>query len=711
MFRKNLMKVIAVSLTSALIVVYTQGFNYDPESGQAEIVTRNIDVYTQNDGNAPKKIDNKLFKQEDVFIISNADGSIKDVVVSDWLQNGKEIGSIKDISELSDIKNVKGDEKFEANDGKLTWNADGKDIYYQGSIKKELPVDIAISYKLDGKDIKADELAGKSGKVEIKFDYTNNVKKYVKIDGKEEEMYSPFLMFTGLVMDNAFTNIDISNNGKVISLGDKSIVVGYALPGMQTNLGISEDVFKIPTSFTIKADVKDFKLSTAMSIALNDEFTKLDDVTSKMDKNDIEGTLNKLSDSTNKLVNGSTQLYEGITELKSKAGTMVSGIKQLSDGATTLNTSLGDLKKGDGQVHDGVTKLSDGAQGMSGGIKQIKDGTNKINPKLKKASSSSKELSSHVKEAAKKADELNSAVSQSVGSFSSIPDVSELKSSAAKLDAGVDKVATNLEATIEGNKQIIQGLRATASGVTDETSKASLNALIDKLQNTVNGQSALLASLKAGGGDTLKDGTSKLKTSADNFPNAEKIDKIKGSVSQLSQGTSEFAKKLKELSAGAGKLSDGIGQISSGVNQVDNGVNELYGKSIELKNGAKDAKDGSAKVYAGIGALAGGANKLDTNLLKLKQGTSLLTSGVDKLASGSKELSGGLKMFKEQGIGKIMDFYNNNLTGLSDRLVAIKDLASEYSSFAGKSDDMDGVVKFIYRTEAIDKKMDAKKED
>lgn len=226
--------------------------------------------------------------------MANADGTVRKIIVSDWLKNTLKQDVIADKNELSEVTNVKGDEGYSMNpDNMRLWDAKGQDIYYQGEIQKKLPVDISISYKLDGRSISAEELAGKSGKVTMTFTYTNNQKQPVTIDGKTEELYVPFVMLTGMILDNDhFQNVTVSN-GKVISDGDKSVVIGFALPGMQENLNLPADRLELPSSVEITADATAFSLMTTMTIATNDVFNELDP--------DKLNDLNQLGDSLDEL--------------------------------------------------------------------------------------------------------------------------------------------------------------------------------------------------------------------------------------------------------------------------------------------------------------------------------------------------------------------------------------------------------------------------
>jgi len=173
------------------------------------------------------------FKDETVYILTGADGAVEKIIVSDWLRNPYGSAKLQDRTTLLDVENVKGEETFTASGGKLVWDAQGGDIYYQGTTDKELPVDVAVTYLLDGRTVTPEELAGKSGRVTIRFDYTNRQFEMMDVGGKQEKIYVPFAMLTGMVLDNdRFTNVEVSS-GKVFSDGNRTVVMGLALPGLQ----------------------------------------------------------------------------------------------------------------------------------------------------------------------------------------------------------------------------------------------------------------------------------------------------------------------------------------------------------------------------------------------------------------------------------------------------------------------------------------------
>ena len=186
-------------------------------------------------------------KDETVYVLAGADGTVQKIIVSDWIKNAMAAGSLEDKTELSNIENIKGDESFTlGGDNSCVWDAQGNDIYYQGNIEKELPVQMSVCYTLDGQAIAPEALAGQSGHVTIRFDYQNMQYEEVLLDGKTEKIYVPFAMLTGMLLDTeVFRNVTISN-GKLINDGDRIAVVGIAFPGLQEDLAISKEKLDIP---------------------------------------------------------------------------------------------------------------------------------------------------------------------------------------------------------------------------------------------------------------------------------------------------------------------------------------------------------------------------------------------------------------------------------------------------------------------------------
>ena len=273
--RKNMKRILALGLTGLLTAgLLTGSVEYAGHTFAVDAMAASVSstekVKTSESGGLDKE---DVSKQETVYVNTDAAGQVKDVVVSDWLKNSGINGTVKDVSDLTDIENVKGDEKFTQSGDSLTWNTGDKDIYYQGKTDKNLPVSMNITYKLDGKETAPKDLIGKSGKVEMTIKYTNHSKQTVSLGGKQTDIYTPFMMVTGMILPvDKFENVTI-DNGTLVSEGDNDVVVAYGFPGLAESLDLDNLDFgddmdidtskisdKITDTVTIKADVKNLSL-------------------------------------------------------------------------------------------------------------------------------------------------------------------------------------------------------------------------------------------------------------------------------------------------------------------------------------------------------------------------------------------------------------------------------------------------------------------
>ena len=522
----------------------------------------------------------KPSKDETVYVLANADGSVKKIIVSDWIKNngGK---TVSDKTELSDIKNVKGDESYVMDtDNMREWNADGKDIYYQGTISKALPVDLKVSYELDGKPVSAESLAGKSGKVTIRFDYTNNQYKNVSIDGKNTKIYVPFVMLTGLLLDNdIFTNVEISN-GKIINDGDRIIAVGFALPGMQENLNLSRDKVDIPDFVEITADVNNFALSNTLTVAANSIISDLD--VSKLDSaDDLQASLTELSSAMSKLLDGSSELYGGLSELLLKSNELISGVDKLANGASAL---------------------SDGAATLSAGLSEIVSNNDTLNAGAKQVF-----------------DTLLSAVSQ------------KLKDNGITVDT----------LTVENYKTVIGGLlenptdsqKAELINIADAALNAKLSA-IGVPQNYYGAVKVLLAT-KLSSGETQESAMAEIAAMLQNISDPQNAAAI-GAAAATAE--SENGKQI--INAFCLNLANQTLEptVKEAVAQLDS-YNEFYKGVLAYTAGAKQAYDGSTELKNGAKELSDGANALKSGSLQLVGGVQQLTDGSKRLADGLKEFN------------------------------------------------------------------------
>ena len=579
-------------------------------------------------------------KEESVYVIADAKGEATKVIVSNHLNNKDNKKTISDVSDLDDIVNIKGDEEFVEGSGNLiTWQADGSDIYYQGTTNEELPVDLNVTYKLDGKEISPKDLAGKDGKVTIRFDYENKVKKEVTVKGKTYNVYVPFTAISGLILPaNHFSIISITN-GKLISQGDNNIAVGFAFPGLEESISSGKnDITKeldIPDYIEITADAKDFALDMSMTMLtpnlLND--MNVDNIKSI---DDLKKSLDDLNDATDKLIDGTKELKDGVSTLEDKSQVFATGIKSLTFGILQAKDGIGALESGAGT-------LNQGAVALNAGIKQYTEG-------LAAANTGAGQLLTQGFE----------------GEEGAVAGSQSLATGAATVDAGVAELVTGLkgmytqiENKITENSALIDGTQASQPLTEEQKNKlAGANEALNQIKSLIDSQDMLT---KVG---TLKVGTDK-------------------------------------LAAGANGLATGINTIYEKTGQIKAGLDTLNGKSDSLVNGSDALVAGAAKLSEGTKTLNQSSLKLVDGGNTLSDGSTQLIAGIGKLANGANELNEGMNKYNEEGISKLTNAVNVDITDIVDSLKAVVKAGEEYDSFTGISKDMTGSLKFVIKTESI----------
>ena len=686
--RKDLLKIIAVGAAGIIAGTSVTAATIGAAKKKGDVKDTETTV---SESTAAK--DTKTAKDETVYVIANADGSVKKIIVSDWIKNSLNENNLKDKSELKDIKNVKGDESYVMDsDNMRVWNADGADIYYQGTISKELPVDLKVSYKLDGKAVSADEIAGKSGKATIRFDYVNKQYSEVTIDGKTEKIYVPFVMLTGLMLDNdVFTNVEVSN-GKLINDGDRTVVAGFALPGLKENLALDSSKIEIPDNVEVTADVKNFSLTTTLTLATNSLFNEFD--TSKFNTaDDLQAQLNELTSGMSKLIDGSSELYGGLTTLLSKSKELAAGVdklasgtNELASGTAALNAGLNTLVSKNGDLTAGAAKVFDSL--LATVTTQFKDNGITVSLTKENYKSELNSLLSNPTDAQKA--ELIAVANSTVEAKLKENNVPEAYYKAVKVMLA-EKLAAGktLEAAMAEIAPVL-------------TNAAEVNkALAD---TTLIPDVALIEGLKQMGvPETQVDKIARISlylTSKNNQPLTSVTSNVTTAIAMATDAQTVLA-AMNDSAADAKinalclklALATLKPSVETAVTSLDS-YNEFYQGILAYTAGVKSASDGSAKVNAGAAELKNGAEQL-------KAGTEQLVPGVEQLADGSKQLADGIKELNEKGISKITGLAGKDLQNLVDRVKATVEVSKSYKSFAGISDEADGSVKFIYKTDEV----------
>ena len=678
-------------------------------------------------------------KDETVYVLAGADGTVQKIIVSDWIKNAMATDSLEDKTELSDIENIKGDESFTlGGDNSCVWDAQGNDIYYQGNIEKELPVQMSVCYTLDGQAIAPEALAGQSGHVTIRFDYQNMQYEEVLLDGKTEKIYVPFTMLTGMLLDTeVFRNVTVSN-GKLINDGDRIAVVGIAFPGLQEDLAISKEKLDIPDYVEISADVENFEMGMTMTLATTELFGAID--SDKLDLHELSDAMAELTDAMDQLMDGSSQLYDGLCTLLEKSGDLVSGINKLAEGAAQLKAGAESLDSGAAQLQAGAAQLSSGLNTLNANSSSLNGGARQVfssllsmaNTQLSEAGLSVPALT------------IDNYASVLDGVIASLDDTAVYQAALEQVTATVnanrgmieEKVTEAVQAQVEAevSAQVTAAVQETvtqavheneaqfraaviqqALGMTVEEYKAAIEAglVTQEQQDAVN--AAVEAAMQAEIDARMQREEIQAQINAvtqQTVGEQMQSDEIQVLIAsntelQVQQAISE-AMSSDAVQAQLSAAAEGAKSVIALKSSLDS-YNAFYLGLITYTSGVSSAAAGANELKTGADALKAGTSELSAGAAELLQGIQTmkdsapaLVDGITQLRDGSMELSDGLKQFNEEGIQKLIEAVDGDLDGLSNRIRVTADVAKHYTSFSGISEDMDGDVKFIYKTDSIE---------
>lgn len=700
--KKHLPKVLSAAMTMTIlcctvgVTAYSAGVEKNAPAAAAAATETAPKAKT-----ADAAADSKRFsKEETVYVIAGADGTPQKVIVSDWIKNPQKAKTIADKSDLKDIENTKGDETYTINEKKLVeWGADGNDIYYKGTSSEQLPVGVSIRYELDGAPIAPKDLGGKSGRLKMTFTYTNRQAEEVTINGKKEKIYVPFVMLTGMMLDNEKAGNVTVSNGKVINDGSRTYVAGFALPGMQESLGLDKDKIKLPDTVEVTADVRDFELATTLTVAANQVFNDID--TAKLDKktDELKKKLGELTDGVNQLADGTSQLYSGLSTLLDRSGELIDGVRELYSGAEQLKDGSAALAKGAGDLSDGAEKLDggvaalqsgagklqSGAGDLAGGAGQLDDGVATLQGYigtlaggLSQISANSSTLVSGARqvfqtllaEADKQiaaaglsadaltidgyADTLNALTEQlSDENAQKLAYQTAYKTVSATVNSQRGVIRQAVEAQVK--KQVTDGVLAAAGlGLDSDSYDAAVAAgqVPEEVQMQVSGA---IASQMAGMDETI-DAETDAQAAALIETNMQS-DEVQAQIAEGVQKAAGGRQSLQALKAQLDSYSGfyyGIISYTDGVNQANAGAQEILGGTVSLKDGAQSLADGAGQLKGGTKELKSGADTLKAGSAQLKDGADALHSGAVTLDGGMLQLYNGIGTLNS-GAGALLD--------------------------------------------------------
>ncbi len=633
--------VVALSVTGVSVYAKT---SEKKETEIKEQIQDAVDDIWKSEDTSAASID------ETVYVILNADGTQQKIYVSDWLKNQGE-----------------------------------KDSYTQSTPDKEAPVSLKVTYSLDGNEISAADLNGKNGHVVIRYDYTNELYETREIAGKEEKIYVPFAVMTGMILDNDnFSNIRVSS-GKVINDGSHSVVTGIVFPGLSTNLDMEED---LDDYLEIEADVTDFTMNETYCIATNSVFSRLD-LSNVDDLDDLTEAMDDLEDATHQLMDGTSDLYDGVTELYDKSGDLKDGVKELSDGSkdlrdgaykvadgtVTLRGGIGSLQSGVGTLQEGTKTLLAGTQSLQSGANDLKTGLGQLTAQNDTLNGAATQVFDTL---------LSTATSQLTAAGLTVPNLTKENYSQV-LDSATSNL-TQLQSYDGALAVVLPQVNAKmGTSLTADQYKVIKSSVTDG--NATNPYAALVTAVESNVSQVMQTAQSSISS----------LQTLKASLDGYNQfytGLQTYTAGVASASAGAAKLAAGSAQVVAGASQLKDGADKLVSGSKELYDGADTLVNGASDLASGSGILADGVNTLS-------DGSDKLIDGVSQLKDGAKELKDGMVEYNDEAISKLTDMDTDELQEVIDRLKATASVSESYDSFTGDNNGMDSSVKFIYKINAV----------
>ncbi|MDO4537733.1 MAG: hypothetical protein Q4B54_06185 [Coriobacteriales bacterium] len=570
-------------------------------------------------------------KSETVYVSLDPTGSVSRISVRDLLENKDKSERLQDVSELTNIKPSDDSVSMASQSGNaLEWNAGGEEVQYRGTSSQELPVSCAMSFTLNGQSIAAKDLVDKSGRVTIRLDFTNHDAHEVVIDGKQETIYTPFVVMSILSLKNdVFTNVQVTG-GRMMEGSEKTTVIGMSFPGLQESLAVEEETVDIPTSLTVEADVSHFELGQIVSIITPELLSDLD--TQKLDTSEITDARNKLSEAMDNLMQGTNELRDSMQQLAEGQEALGEGINQFADTLTGLP--------------DAAQQLASGASGLAN------------------ASSS----------AAKGARELSGASDDVAGG------VAQLDEGIAGSTEGMQVVEATLQdaleqlelASQETSKQDDSSLTSTIAGLKTMLSASGLS---------VSERETLKAALAHLEGEQATQRQSPNLSQALALAKYDVIAAQEG-CSQISDGLGATQEGLKAARQGAEGVSQGAGELAYGLDQLEDGSCQLsislseFGEALpQLASGAAELKQGSDQLVSGAKAIARGTSSLAEGVSELNEqgikkivdkidesGLTLLSDRLDALSQAASAYQNFSGLAEDQQ-GSVTFFYKTDAIG------------------------------------------------
>lgn len=677
-----------------------------------------VTVFAQSNDENPTE------KTETVYSVLNSDGSISDTIVSSWLHDEDGINNIKETLNLTDVKNIKSNEKPSKDGNTYTWNAKGNDVYYEGTATKQLPVSVKLRYELDGQEMSAKDMEGKSGHLKLTISFTNNYSQVKNINGKSIVIHPSYLAGGMLNMSTGkFSNVKCES-GKIVNDGTNEMLAFANIPGLNetlrsagldkvnNQLGISDDV-------TVEADVNDFDLGSIM-VGMTNEIDLASELGEIGSVSELTDGIDQLIEADDQLIDGSKQLYDGTTQLKEQAAPLTGSsdqVRQLSSGAIQLNDGVKALQTG-------ITQYTAGASAINEGVNQLYGIPQNVGLIQSAVTTSTEEQASLV--------DGSQAVADGLGQLLDKLNGANVTASVKEMNGLLTKSKTDLEGmakTLGEDKTTLEDMQTDLTNASTKLSK--LTPLKDKLdtlgteivtketqnntaiadynskKKTVNDK---ITAIKNSMNTEIETSITTLSTAKQALNDAGKTDEANSIQTQIDAlnkektnvdaiSTIEGLSELQTLTEEFNTLNETLGTVKSTISDMST----LVGKSIsDLEGLATDVQAALTTIDTLSQILSGSTEKVEgmqTMLNSLKPGVTELYNGALKINAGAINLGnklGELQTASQSGVDKIKagttQLTSNNATlngGASALSEATGTLAGQSGTFNEMADGLD----------------------
>lgn len=702
-----------------------------------------VTVFAQNNDENPTE------KTETVYSVLNSDGSISDTIVSSWLHDEDGINNIKETLNLTDVKNIKSNEKPSKNGNTYTWNAKGNDVYYEGTGTKQLPVSVKLRYELDGQEMSAKDMEGKSGHLKLTISFTNNYSEVKNINGKSIVIHPSYLAGGMLNMSTGnFTNVKCES-GKIVNDGTNEMLAFANIPGLNetlrsagldkvnNQLGISDDV-------TVEADVNNFDLGSIM-VGMTNEIDLASELGEIGSVSELTDGIDQLIEADDQLIDGSKQLYDGTTQLKEgiaplssaypQIETLTNAFDQLHDGTTTLSTGLNQYTAGVDQLNvvskqnlyklsmgattlntslnnkeskSQLNQLVQGSQALDAGIQNLNEQVNGDDSMLKP--DMVKNLTEALKTTNEQVGKLGQVLNDLQDQEGAFVDLSNQITKASENINKLGTLQTSFKEVTDGASAIITADNEQIKSVDDQLAAIrtkeinALNASIEALKNAAN---AVPEDDTTGAKAKIEEQINTLESQKAALGDASSLSVTLKDLSQCQAGIDKIVadseETLEELNAVYNSSKTDIENLSTKLDEAKKSIEVLNGVMKQLNENGITSEEFEKKVNT----LKAGVEKLAKNSPALANGVATLANKLNNLGEGLNGLDSGMSQ-AYTGITQATSQLSDNSDSLRNGAKALNDGTAQLSASKSKMSELtSGLTKL---SDAVDQLNDGAKQ-